>query len=77
MQLCCKHYFGVRLHSYAYIDGRDEGADEHKRGEAAEALRSNRTYRDEVSGESLRAADDILRVWLPPVLLEKLAVPEA
>lgn len=36
----------------------------------------NRTYKDEVSPETLRAGDDILRTWLPQVLLEKFGVPE-
>lgn len=54
----------------------EEGAtDEPLRGEE-EALATNRTYRDEVSAESLRAAGPILRVWLPPALLDKLGVPQ-
>eukprot|EP00903_Cladosiphon_okamuranus_P020188 g18531.t1 len=52
------------------------GAEEYERLKGA--LASNRTYRDEVSEVSLAAADDIMRVWLPQVLQERLGVvPQA
>lgn len=34
----------------------------------------NRTYVDEISAETLSSFDDILRTWLPPVLLARLGV---
>lgn len=34
----------------------------------------DRTYQDEVNAATLSIVDDILRVWLPPVVLEKLGV---
>ncbi len=48
-----------------------KGLDPHSGGEAPVVERS---YRDEVSPETLLRMDDILRVWLPPVLLEKFGV---
>jgi len=46
----------------------EKGIDPHSGGEAPVVGRS---YRDEVSPETLLRMDDILRVWLPPPLLEK------
>ena len=46
-------------------------------GPSGDSLRANnRTYKDEVSPETQRVGDDILRTWLPQVLLEKFGVPE-
>lgn len=37
---------------------------------------SNRTsFRDEIGTESLEMMDDVLRTWLPPVILKRLEVP--
>eukprot|EP00752_Nemacystus_decipiens_P006728 g6051.t1 len=53
------------------------GGDDERLVKEGVVLSTNRTFRDDISAESLQAADDILRVWLPPVLQEKLGVPEA
>eukprot|EP00752_Nemacystus_decipiens_P011502 g10214.t1 len=60
---------------FATADAR--GDDERPVRGKGGALAASWTYRDEVSTESLRVADHILRVWLPPVLQEKLGVSEA
>ena len=46
-------------------------------GEEARTDTSARKFEDEVSSETLKLADDILRQWLPPVLLAKLGVAHA
>lgn len=48
------------------------GVDVHLGEEDASA--SNRTFRDEVSPETLLEMDATLKVWLPPVLLRKFRV---
>lgn len=35
----------------------------------------DRTFRDELNAKTLSSIDDVLRVWLPPVVLDKLGVP--
>lgn len=49
-----------------------KGVDEHPGGNASE----RRSYRDEISAVTLAGFDDVLRTWLPPVLLARLGVPE-
>lgn len=44
------------------------------RGEPARTSTGVRKFKDEVSPEILKTADAVLRVWLPPILLEKLGV---
>lgn len=34
----------------------------------------SRSYKDEITAETLAGMDDVLRIWLPPVLLERLGV---
>lgn len=48
-----------------------KGIDAHPGG-VDEAATSARTFRDELSGESLAMMDDVLRQWLPPVILARL-----
>lgn len=48
-----------------------KGLDRHEGGEDA---RKDRTFRDEVNSTTLSSMDDILRVWLPPVVLGQLRV---
>lgn len=48
-----------------------KGMDKHQGGADAD---EGRTFRDEVNSTTLSSIDDVLRVWLPPVVLEKLDV---
>jgi len=34
----------------------------------------NRTFRDELGPESLAMMDDVVRMWLPPVLLQRFGI---
>ena len=43
-------------------------------GENSTTVKGPRRFEDEVSSETVDLADDILRTWLPPVLLERLGV---
>lgn len=43
-------------------------------GEAPRVGKSPRKFEDEVEPEFLESVNAVLRVWLPPVLLEKLGV---
>ena len=56
------------------LDSYEKRIDRHP-GEAAKRYTGVRKFEDEVSPEMLKTADAVLRVWLPPVLLEKLGVP--
>lgn len=47
------------------------GIDTHLGGGSANVSRS---YKDEVTADTLLGMDDVLRIWLPPILLEKLEV---
>lgn len=67
------------VHAAAEAAAIDDLGFRHKRievhwGETARKDKGVRKFEDEVSPEILKAADDVLRVWLPPVLLEKLAI---
>lgn len=48
-----------------------KGIDAHPGGVEGAAT-STRTFRDELSAESLAMMDDVLRQWLPPVILARL-----
>ena len=48
-----------------------KGLDEHP---GAQSQGDSRSFRDELSNSSLSAMDDVLRTWLPDVLLEKYGV---
>lgn len=50
---------------------KEKGPDVHIGGTEPEA---NRTFRGELSPESLAMMDDVLRTWLPPVLLSRFGV---
>ena len=43
-------------------------------GEEGKAAPGARRFEDQVSPEVLHTADEVLRVWLPPVLLEQLGI---
>lgn len=47
------------------------GVNVHLGGAEAEL---SRTYQDEITAETLAGMDDVLRVWLPPILLTRLGV---
>lgn len=84
------HFFysvGLQLPYEAATDianaaGANELTFNHKRidkhpGETAMNSTGVRRFEDEVAPETLKVADDILRQWLPPVILEKLGVSPA
>ena len=48
-----------------------KGLDRHDGGAAAGLTR---TFRDELNSTTLANMDDVLRVWLPPAMLEKVGV---
>lgn len=48
-----------------------KGIDVHLGGGDAELTRS---YKNEVDADTLAGMDDVMRAWLPPVLLEKIGV---
>jgi len=48
-----------------------KGMDPHPGGKDAQP---DRTFRDELNATTLSTADDVLRVWLPPLVLDKLGV---
>lgn len=48
--------------------------DKHPGEEVRNDTTSARRFEDEVTPEVVEASNDVLRVWLPPVLLEKLGV---
>jgi len=48
-----------------------KGIDEHPGGLKA---KPNRDFRDELSPESLMMMDDVLRTWLPPLILKRLDI---
>ncbi|CAM9470199.1 unnamed protein product [Scytosiphon promiscuus] len=50
-----------------------KGIDVHSGGSESESS-GKRTFRDEVSATTVSKMDDMLRVWLPPVLLEKFGI---
>ncbi len=50
-----------------------KGIDKHPGGLQT---RSNRNFRDELSSESLLMMDDVLRTWLPPLILRRLDIPQ-
>ena len=52
---------------------RNKPTDEHP-GQDVRNSTGPRKFEDEVSPETLKAADNILRQWLPPLLLENLGV---
>lgn len=48
-----------------------KGIDKHEGGRDAS---KDRTFRDEVNSTTISSMDNILRVWLPPIVLHKLGV---
>ena len=57
---------GGRLYGF-----KEKGPDKHYGGiEPGE----NRTFRNELSAESLAMMDDVMRTWMPPVLLQRFGI---
>lgn len=53
------------------LDGQSKRVNEHLGSPAQEG---NRTFRGELGPDSLATMDDVMRAWLPPVLLKRFAV---
>lgn len=52
----------------------NRGVNGHKGGEPKQVEGAKRTFRDELGPESLAMMDDVLRTWIPPVLLQRFGV---
>lgn len=53
------------------LGGHSKGVDEHPGGTGHA---EDRTFRDELGPESLAMMDDVMRAWLPPILLKRYGV---